>query len=325
MSFLQRFSTENLPAGQRIEAYRDILAQRYLGLDVIDHSDGHPHFDASIQRFGAVSIGTFTATPIEHIRTKALADDIRPALTLNVVAKGGVRSTSSHRDVTAKAGASYFTNGHHPSRFLATAGGIFHTITVPVDALHDLVADPWRQHGQVGDSVALNLLVDYCAVLRALREPPPLAVMQSIEAHVLDLIAAVIGPTPEGRDVIAERGLKAARRQAVLSAMDRHFNQPQFTVSALAIRLGVSRRYVHHLLEHTGRTFSQHVLDRRLRYVHALLSDANVPPQRIIDIAGMAGFGDVSYFNRQFRARFGKTPTSVRCTTRHNAPLSGTT
>jgi AraC-like DNA-binding protein len=71
-------------------------------------------------------------------------------------------------------------------------------------------------------------------------------------------------------------------------------------------------RYVHHLLETTGRTFSEHQLDRRLARVEQILRDPRHAQRRIADIAFEVGFRDLSYFNRVFRRKYGATPTDIR-------------
>ena len=76
--------------------------------------------------------------------------------------------------------------------------------------------------------------------------------------------------------------------------------------------LGVTPRYVHFLLEESGRTFSEHVLARRLKIVEILLGDAGKGNLKISAIARQAGFTDMSYFNRSFRNHFGDTPSGYR-------------
>jgi AraC-like DNA-binding protein len=71
-------------------------------------------------------------------------------------------------------------------------------------------------------------------------------------------------------------------------------------------------RYVHLLLEETGRSFSEHVLDRRLCLSQCLLTDPNRASVKISNIAFECGFTDLSYFNRTFRRRFGATPSEMR-------------
>jgi hypothetical protein len=62
----------------------------------------------------------------------------------------------------------------------------------------------------------------------------------------------------------------------------------------------------------TGKSFTQHVLERRLERAAALLRDPRWRHRRIADVAAEAGFTDLSYFNRAFRRRFGVTPSDVR-------------
>jgi len=54
------------------------------------------------------------------------------------------------------------------------------------------------------------------------------------------------------------------------------------------------------------------VLVQRLMRAHRLLTDPRHASEKISTIAFDAGFGDVSYFNRVFRQRYGDTPSGVR-------------
>jgi AraC-like DNA-binding protein len=130
--------------------------------------------------------------------------------------------------------------------------------------------------------------------------------------YLADLVTLALGTDTEGRSFGEDRGLKAARLSAVLSAIDRRFFDPRFDLDRLAQQLGISRRYIQQLLEQTGRSFGEHVAERRLQQAFSLLRDPRCARLRIIDIALTVGFGDVSHFNRMFRRRFGQTPSAVR-------------
>jgi len=80
----------------------------------------------------------------------------------------------------------------------------------------------------------------------------------------------------------------------------------------IATSLGVTPRYVHLLLEETGRSFTHHVLERRLEKAAVLLRDPLWRARKVADIAAESGFTDLSYFNRSFRRRFGGTPSGIR-------------
>jgi len=76
--------------------------------------------------------------------------------------------------------------------------------------------------------------------------------------------------------------------------------------------LGVSERYVQDVLHDTGASFTERVLELKLQKARAMLARARKGEPKIIDIACSCGFGDVSYFNRCFRRRFGAAPGAFR-------------
>jgi AraC-like DNA-binding protein len=106
--------------------------------------------------------------------------------------------------------------------------------------------------------------------------------------------------------------IRATRRAAVLREIEQRSGDPQLSAAAVAARLGITTRYVHLLLEETGRTFSRLVLEKRLERAAALLRDPRWQQRRIADIAAEAGFSDLSYFSRAFRRAYGRTPSALR-------------
>ncbi|MEQ8696746.1 MAG: helix-turn-helix transcriptional regulator, partial [Bauldia litoralis] len=112
-----------------------------------------------------------------------------------------------------------------------------------------------------------------------------------------------------------EAALRPALLNALIGFIEDRLDDPGLSVARAAAHLGVSKRYVHRLCEPTGRSFSEHVTDRRLERALALLT-ASTPAGRtrpaIAEIAYACGFSDLSHFNRRFKARFGATPREVR-------------
>ena len=81
---------------------------------------------------------------------------------------------------------------------------------------------------------------------------------------------------------------------------------------AVAARHGVTPRYVHKLFEGEGIPYTQFVLRQRLERAYRRLRDPRFAASSVSAIAYDAGFGDLSYFNRAFRRRYGATPSDVR-------------
>jgi AraC-like DNA-binding protein len=118
------------------------------------------------------------------------------------------------------------------------------------------------------------------------------------------------------RELVEERGVRAARRAAILQAIESRSSDPDLSASTIAAELGITSRYVHRLLEETGRSFSQHVLDERLDKAARMLRDPRLQDRRVADIADAAGFQDMSYFSRAFRRRFGMSASDMRAAAR---------
>ncbi|RWK40946.1 AraC family transcriptional regulator [Mesorhizobium sp.] len=163
-----------------------------------------------------------------------------------------------------------------------------------------------------GKNEALGLLRRYCQFLEA-GEPliSPELVTHATET-IVDLIGLATGAKGEAAELAGLRGLRAARLQAVLAKIADNFANPQISAQRVAGELGLSARYVHDLLQETGISFAERVLELRLRRAHRTLSQRGNDGRRVSEIAMASGFSDVSYFNRCFRRRFGYTPTSAR-------------
>jgi AraC-like DNA-binding protein len=106
--------------------------------------------------------------------------------------------------------------------------------------------------------------------------------------------------------------IRTMRRAAVLREIEQQSGDPNLSAATVAARLRITPRYVHLLLQDTGRAFSHHVLEMRLQRALALLRDPSWRERRITDIAGESGFSDLSHFSRTFRRRYGMTPRQAR-------------
>jgi AraC-like DNA-binding protein len=312
-SRLLRISTQMLPERDRFPAFREEFVRRVLMMDVIDHSDGRPRIDVTFMPLGEVAVGTLAATPAEFIRHKHHVKDRSDGFVLQFIESGPIHFAHVSEERTYDAGSAHFVDQERPLRGFGPRGASIRNIAVRAAALKTLVAHPEDLAGRaVHPGSALHLLDGYLRSLTTLEEPPPSELAPIIGVHLLDLVAAALGPTAEAAEIVAMRGVKAARLRAILAQVARCFSNPDFDLDNVARTLGLSRRYVQQLLEETGKSFTEHLLERRLERSFAMLTDRRCLHLAIIDIAFAAGFGDVSHFNRVFRRRFGDTPSGVR-------------
>ncbi|WP_244571383.1 AraC family transcriptional regulator [Mesorhizobium carmichaelinearum] len=162
------------------------------------------------------------------------------------------------------------------------------------------------------DNEALDLLKRYCQLLETGRPLVSPDLISHATETIVDLIGLVTGAKGEAAELAGPRGLRAARLQAVLAKIADNFASPGISAQGVAKELGLSARYVQDLLQETGISFSERVLELRLQSAHRMLSQRNSVEMRVGEIAMTSGFSDVSYFNRCFRRRFGYTPTGAR-------------
>jgi len=162
------------------------------------------------------------------------------------------------------------------------------------------------------NQAAFLLLRTYLDVLRNydLERSPEVA--RAAALHIADLVALSVGTTRDAGAVAAVRGVRAARLEAVKRWTIERLHQPGLSVVGAAAAQGVSPRYVQMLFEMDGMTFSDFVLQHRLAFARRLLASETGMAKSIGTIALDAGFGDLSYFNRRFRAAFGETPSDFR-------------
>jgi AraC-like DNA-binding protein len=110
------------------------------------------------------------------------------------------------------------------------------------------------------------------------------------------------------------------RVSRVVRAIERHPDGP-LTLSAMARAVEMSPYHFLRTFEQvTGVTPHQYVLRARLREAAARLA---AEPLTVLDIALDCGFGDVSNFNRAFRAEFGLAPRAFRSSGRDGSRRLG--
>jgi transcriptional regulator GlxA family with amidase domain len=137
-------------------------------------------------------------------------------------------------------------------------------------------------------------------------------VQRLVVGHIHDLMAVAIGATRDAAEAARDRGLRAAKLHAIKQDIARNLDHGDVSVGALALRHGCTPRCVQRLFEAEGTTLTEYVLAQRLARAHRMLTDPRRTGEKVSTIALDAGFGDISYFNRVFRRRYGETPSVVR-------------
>lgn len=309
----QRFKTQQLPKNDRLPVFSEELSKK-VALDVV--SNGAIPFAGTIDRFqaGAVGVARIKASPCSFTRTPKLLGDGRDTLFAVLCVEGLMHSTQTKAPKQIGPGEGFLCDSTMLGGMVLETNAKYWSLAMPRSDLAKLTTgfDGTAGRSLKNTGAVLHLLASYLNGLDKVVETGDGLVSRLFGKHVLDLVAAAIEADSDVSPLLEKHGVKAARLQRLMSEIDNNLSDPNLSAVSCASRLDLSIRYVHHLLEETGRSFTEHVLQKRLMKAVQLLQKPENNHLKIADIAYSTGFTDLSYFNRSFKQKYGDTPSSVR-------------
>lgn len=307
-----RFSSDMLPERDRFSYFRDEFFRFMVALDIIQPKDIKFGGAVEMTRVGDIELGHTTSTEGEYVRTGELLQDGRDNFYAIICTQGLLRCTQGDTERAIRPGEAVICDAAQLGGLYLDGTSAMWAVGVSRERARDLFPVSRTLGGTplVDNHGSLTLLRDY---IQRIRQEGPIdpAAAKIFGSHMLDLFALSYGGTKDQAQQ-SRRGLRAARLSSLLAEIQRCSVDPELSAYALAQKLGVSARYVHTLLEETGQSLSEHLLERRLDHAAAMLRSPGCDHMRISDIAHHVGFADLSHFNRSFRRRFGDTPSGFR-------------
>jgi AraC-like DNA-binding protein len=243
-------------------------------------------------------------------RTPTLISDGDDDLVLTINTEGIAHASQLGRETSLSAFEAVLLSSADVGRVQYPGLARFIVIAVPRKAVAAMVRDPEAVVGKVlpAHTQGLRLLTRYVTAFDDDAATSP-ELRHAFATHVRELLALAIGTTVDAAEIARGGGVRAARLQAVLAEIKGRYANPGLSSGDIARALGLSERYVQDLLHHTGLHFTERVLELRLQKACAMLASAG-HRRKVIEIALACGFGDISYFNRCFRRRFGASPSA---------------
>jgi AraC-like DNA-binding protein len=295
-----------------LEWFREEYGRKFAKIEFDLAAGAPPHLRLTTRMSHGLSIATMSLSPLRsrNLVDRVTDDDLILGLPLNGA-------------VTVRFGGEEVALG--TSKAVLLANDIVHGLTSPVPTdgfalrlrksliehlvpnLSDALSKPVDRN-----SLPMRLLLSYLLTLDTDEAVTSPEARHMVVTHICDLLALAIGASRDAATVAAGRGVRASRLAAIKADILDNLARPDLSAAGVATRHGVTRRYLYMLFETEGATFSEFVIEQRLLRAHRMLSDPRLAYRSINAIALDVGFGDLSYFNRTFRRRFGATPSDVR-------------
>ncbi|MFC5066470.1 helix-turn-helix domain-containing protein [Flaviflagellibacter deserti] len=310
---MQRFSTRDVPARDRLAFAHDFVARHVAGLQFTPSAGIDLDFDLSAMILPSnVTVGDARYTPLRGARTRELLQDGRDNYLMTIHETDFECSIVGGPPIKVAAGDVMIVNE-----------GVQMNFDLPYTLVKVISLERSRMAGLVPridldhsyhiprSAPGVSLLDGYAALLR--RYPPDSDRARAVSSnHLYDLAALMFEGVVDGGAGRTGAGIKAARLELVKRDILDRIADPELDAAAVARRQGISPRYLHMLFEGDGVTFSEFLRINRLDLAYRLLRVTRPERETISSIAFDVGFRDLSSFNRAFRQRYGATPSDIR-------------
>jgi AraC-like DNA-binding protein len=308
-----RFVSAALPERDRIAVFREFLGRKLMRVEIEPLADHPFDADVTVRKWPGLDFISARRSPLRVGRTKALLSDGDDRLVFQI---DDFPSFVSHAggDVPLAVGDAILTSNSDAVNRTFPSPGALASLFLTRGALGPLLR---AGESGIGRAIPANtpVLRLIRSVLTTLNED---AVSTTTELqtltvnYVYDLVAVAIGATRDAAEQARGRGVAAAQLKLIKAHLEENLWRDDISPEVLASRFSMSARSIQRLFERDGSTFTEFLRERRLHRAHRMLSSRRFDAMTVTDIALACGFGDLSHFNRYFRARFGMTPREVR-------------
>lgn len=315
------FSSEGLgPAdlgdSQKFNLWRDLYQANFGSRDFGRPEDKRFRAVFEFAHFGNIGLGAFEGTINYAGRTPHdVRADQRDGYFFLVNTGSPLLVRQRGREMTIGFSGAALVAFSEPAEFRSRSDNKWFSAVVPqqwldvhVRNMDDLLARPLDPQNE-----ALKHFRKYAKMLlgpNGIDDDP--ALNRHVGNSLLQLIALSLGANRDAIETTGMSGLRAARVRDIVAEIRSEFSDPSFSSARVAAKLRMSERYVQDLLTETGTNFTARVMEARLQEARMMLENQDHDRLAIAEIADRCGFNEISYFNRSFRRRFGRSPSDVR-------------
>src|SRR5215468_680860 len=304
----QLFSTELLPASDRIDAWQ-WNAKQICGDCSIRLPKASFHGTIDIRDVGSLRLTRFSSSPLSFFKRPSDSSVPENRFCIVITQLAGVRHYHQNGNkVLLQPGDSTLIDSASPWSSSSDTDCSRLYLRVPRWILADHLqrTDIPVAHRISSDARAGTAL---CRLSQSLyNEAGPMTeeeVAAALEAYFA-VLGACLGdqPHPEPRAV-------ELRRQ-IHHYIETHLSESSLGPAELASDMGISIRHLHRLFLVTGTTLGEYIRTRRLKGCHTDLANPRMRERTITEIAFFWGFSDSAHFSHSFRKEFGISPRAFR-------------
>ena len=307
-------STDLFSRRDRFDAWRETFALQMLRVDVTTSDRAAFRAAMAVLPLDRLTLANCHVNRVSLLRTRELVRDGNDDLSLVLCRSGVIEARFADGAAMVAPGEAALV----PHDLVGAVGCEQPTTTISLRLGRALMRELLGGSRELPLRViprsdpALQLLFMYAGGIVHSRHAPGGRTAALAGRQLGELIAHLFDPAADIVRAGRFGGVKAARLEAIMAGIDRHLTSPALSAAWLGARLGLSERYVHHLMSEADLGFSRVVRQKRLERARDMLRRRSARDRPIVDIAYAAGFNDLPNFNRAFRRHFGCTPTEMR-------------
>ncbi|MCP3370622.1 helix-turn-helix domain-containing protein [Bradyrhizobium cajani] len=311
------YATTDISLQARRQYWQDVVSKTYFSLDL--RFPSRNDFSASLGAWsmGPVAVSRNIANGLLYKRhERHLQNEREESFLITVPELAEIRFEQDGKDVRCRPGAFVIERSHLPYEFSHHDPAALWVLKIPSAVLRERITRPERLATlQFDASRSVGaLFVDTLRLAGERIGEMDEATRTMMGRHLVELLAMAI----EADDRVLTGHSSSVRNGHLLRC--EHFirsrlDDMRLTPQMIADGCGISLRYLHQIFEGEGMTVCAYIRNQRLSMCDALLRDPNCR-KSISEIAYQGGFADQAQFSRNYRGRFGRTPSEARAISR---------
>ena len=273
-------------------------------------------FDALInsKRLNKFSLAQVSSSPIVAQRSKVDIAQVSDAYYLIKFQLTGSCSTKHYgREARLSPGDFIICSSCEPYQLKFKDNYQQAVFAMPQQALQDMFQTPDDYLGlRMGNEEPTNgMLAQFVYSLSQRMDQLNPEALQSMETNLLDLLITSLKNQKTSHNKVIESSPEQ-HLQRIKRMINMHIKDFRLGVDFIAQTEQISKRYLHMLFKSQNISVSRYIQQLRLEGCYKDLTNKEFDNISISNIALEWGFGDLSHFNRSFKAQYSLTPRQIR-------------